>query len=72
MKLNEWKNTIDVINWFENFDQKLQLTFTIFDIKHFYPLLKNAIQFATEHTDVTKNDFEVMFHERKPLLFHSN
>ena len=58
MKLNEWKNTIDVIKWFENFDQKLLLTFTISGIKHFYPLLKNAIQFATEHTDVTKNDFE--------------
>ena len=25
-----------------------------------------------EHTDINKNDFEVMFHARKPLLFCSN
>ena len=35
-------------------------------------LLKNTIQFAPEHTDINKNDFEVIFHARKSLLFHSN
>ena len=34
--------------------------------------MKSAIQFAVEHTDINKNDFEVMFHARKPLLFCSN
>ena len=34
--------------------------------------MKNAIQFAAEHTDIKKNDFEVIFHARNSLLFHSN
>ena len=34
------KHTIDVINLLENVDQKHLHTFTIFDIKHFYPLLE--------------------------------
>ena len=46
MKPNEWKNTINVINWFKNVDRKHLRKFTIFHIKHFYPLLKNAIQFV--------------------------
>ena len=58
LKLNEWKNTTGVINWFKKFDEKHLHTFTIFDIKDFYPsiketLLKNTLQFAAEHTYVT-------------------
>ena len=53
LKLNEWKNTTDVINWFEKIDEKHLHTFTIFSTKDFYPpiketLLKNAVQFAAE------------------------
>ena len=41
--------------------------FTIFDIKDFYlslkeTLLKNSKQLAVGHTNINKNDFEVMFH----------
>ena len=77
LKLNEWKNTADVINWFEKIDKKHLHTFTVFDIKDFHSsiketFLKNAMQFAAEHTDINKNNFEVIFHARKSLLFHSN
>ena len=77
LKLNEWKNTTDIINSFEKIDEKHLHTFPIFDIKDFYPsikeiLLKNAIRFAAEHANISKNDFEVIFHARKSLLFHSN
>ena len=34
-------------------------------------LLKNAIHFATKHTGIYKNDFEVMCHARKSMLLHS-
>ena len=69
--------TIDVINWFEKIDEKHLHTLTIFNIKDFYlsikeTLLKNAIQFAMEHTNIGKNDFEVIFHAQKSLLFHSD
>ena len=49
----------------------------LFIRKGFYPsikqtLLKNAIQFAAGQTDINQNDFEVILHARKYLLFHSN
>ena len=58
-------------------DVKHLHTFTIFDIKDFHPsiketLLKNAIQFAVEHTDINKNDFAIIVHAGKFLLFHSS
>ena len=34
--------------------------------------MKNAIQFAAEHANISKNDFEVILHGQKSLLFHSN
>ena len=45
----------------------------IFNINDFYPsiketLLKNVIQFAAEHTDINKNDFEVIFFCRKVFV----
>ena len=42
LKLNEWKNTTDVINWFEKIDEKHLPTFTIFDIKDFYSSIKET------------------------------
>ena len=40
LKLNEWKNTTDVINWFEKIDEKQLHTFTKFNIKDFYQSIK--------------------------------
>ena len=40
LKLNEWKNTTDFMNWFEKIDKKHLHTFTIFGIKEFYPSIK--------------------------------
>ena len=46
-KLNHWKNTGDVITWFENIKDKKTATFISFEICDFYPsitdlLLENA------------------------------
>ena len=48
--LNQWKNTQEVINWFEGIDNKQHYKFIMFDIKDFYPsilkeLLTNALTF---------------------------
>ena len=34
--------------------------------------MKNAIQSSAEHTDISKNDLEVIFNARKSSLFNSN
>ena len=77
LKLNKWKSTTYVVNCFEKIDEKHLHTFTINDIKDFYPsiketLLKNALQFDAKNLDINRNDFEVIFHARKSLLFHPN
>ena len=73
--INQWKNTNNVIDWFKNIQNKTVHTFTMFDIKDFYPsiketLLQNALTFA--HTDVSKNDMDIIYHARKSLLFSEN
>ena len=39
-KVNEWKNTESVINWFKSIPNKHLYTFLMFDIKDFYPSIK--------------------------------
>ena len=46
------------------------------DIKEFYPsiketLLNEAIQFAKEYVNITRNNVEVIFHARKSVLYNN-
>ena len=73
--VNEWKNTISVINWFKNNNNKRFYKFLQFDIKDFYPsiketLLHEAIQFAKEHVPITRKDVEIIFHAQKSVLYN--
>ena len=73
--VNQWKSTKDVIDWFNAIEDKNQYTFTMFDIKDFYPtiresLLKEALDFAKTHTKITKKDIDTIMHARKSLLFN--
>ena len=75
--INQWKSTNNVIDWFTNIQEKGKHTFTMFDIKDFYPsitetLLRNAMNFAKRHTNVSKKDIELIYHARKSLLFNEN
>ena len=61
LSVNEWENTISVIKWFKNINNKWLYKFLQFDIKDFYPsiketLLHEAIQFAKEHVAITRKD----------------
>ena len=76
LSVNEWKNTISVIKWFENINNKRLYKFLQFYIKDFYPsiretLLNEAIQFAKEHVPITRKDVEVIFHARKSVLYNN-
>ena len=60
LQLNQWKNTKDVISWFKEIENKPRCKFILFDIKEFYPsikesLLKNALDFAKQHVRIKKN-----------------
>ena len=75
LRINQWKDTSEVIEWFLKIPaDKNRYKFTIFDIKDFYPsisekLLTNALNFAKEITDISREDMQIMYHARKSLLF---
>ena len=75
LKVNQWKSSKDVISWFDLRQNKSAHTFTVFDIKDFYPsmtelLLKEAIEFAKEDVNVDATDLETILQTRKSLLFN--
>ena len=76
-KVNQWKSTNNVIDWFKGIQDKNSYTFTMFDIKDFYPsitesLLKEALEFAKIHTSIPQKDIDVVMHARKSLLFNQD
>ena len=75
LKLNQWKNPDVVIDWFKQIKNKNLYKFPTFDIKEFYPsikkfLLRNAINFAEQLTEISEKDKVIIFHTRKSLLFN--
>ena len=74
-KVNGWKNTESVINWFESIPNKHLYTFLMFDITGFYPSIKEkllweGIRFAKHYISITKKDIEAIFQARKSLLYY--
>ena len=72
-EMNQWKNTVIAINWFNSLKNKHLMKFIMFDIKDFYPsvmqdLLNKALSFASEDISISKWDI-VINHARKLLLF---
>ena len=76
-KVNQWHNTSDVINWFENIPNKNECTFVQFDIEEFYPsiskeLLLNSLTYAEQHATISEKNKKFIIHSRKSLLFANN
>ena len=70
-KLNQWKNTKDVINWFSQLRQKNKLTILTFDIIDFYPsisdeLLNKSIEWARKHTSIDDQEYETIIQRIPP------
>ena len=73
-KINQWKNTVSAIKWFNSQKDKHLMTFVMFDMKDFYPsiipdLLNKALNFASEYIYISKCDIDVINYARKSLLF---
>ena len=73
-KVNQWKNTNDVISWFKSIKNKKNCKFISFDIKDFYPtitkeLLSKSLNFAETKVQITEDDKKIIYHSRKSLLF---
>jgi len=67
-KVNQWHNTDEVIEWFENIEDK-KCIFVQFDIEEFYPsisssLLDKAISHAMKCTSISNDTLQVILHSR--------
>ena len=74
-KLQQWKCTAEVINWFKNIDNKSRHSFLILDIVDFYPsisaeLLDKALEFAQSKVEIEENVLKAIKNARKTLLFN--
>lgn len=72
--LNQWKNTDQVIQWFNSLQDKQNLKFIKFDVESFYPsitehLLNNTLDWAKSHHTFTKEEIDIILHARKSFLF---
>ena len=73
-KINQWKNTDDVISWFKSIKIKQSCKFILFDIKDFYPaitkeVLSKCLSFAETKIQITEDDMRIIYHSRISLLF---
>ena len=73
INVNQWKNTNDVLSWFQKLEIKQRLEFIQLDIVEFYPsisekLFKKAIKFAKKYTDISKEEIDILFNARKTIL----
>ena len=74
-KINQWKNTSSVIEWFKNINNKEKSSFVRFDIESFYSsiteeLFTKAVEFAKSITSISDDELYIIMQSRKILLFH--
>ena len=73
-KVNQWRNTSTVIDWFKNLAGKQKRKFIKFDIVEFYPsiseeLLNKSIDYAKSFTTIGENVINAIKLAHKSLLF---
>ena len=76
LKLNQWVNTKNTIDWFKNIDDKNKCSFIQFDIIEFYPsitrpIFEKALEFAKLSAKISIRDIEIITHCRKSILFRN-
>ena len=76
-KLNHWRTTKEVIDWFVSIDKKPLYKCIQFDIKEFYPsikepLLEKALKSLEEYIDIPTDDKAFIKHDRKSILVNKS
>ena len=71
---NQWKNTNDVINWFNAIKDKSNYTMLCFDICDFYPsitntLLQKALNYASKYADISEDQIHLLTDTKKTTLY---
>ena len=71
----QWKNTNDVIKWFNNVENKTRKSFIKFDVVEFYPsitkrLVLKAIEFAKQYDKIDKKEVDLILHSCDTILMN--
>lgn len=72
-KVNLWKNTAEMLRWFDSITNKDEYSFIVFDIVDFYPsispkLLEDALDFACNHFTITDEERHIIMHTKNSML----
>ena len=72
-QLNQWKNTNEVITWF-NKERTEKCKFLQFDVVSFYPsiskqLFNRALDYARTITQITDDELKIVEHSRNSFIF---
>ena len=75
-KVNQWKNTSSVLQWFKNLPNKQSCAFIAFDVVEFYPsiseaLLQRALDFAANYVTISDDDRHIILQAKQSLLFNN-
>lgn len=75
-KVNQWKNTSSVLQWFRNLPNKRKCAFITFDVVEFYPsisetLLQSALDFAANYVTISDHDRHIILQAKQSLLFNN-
>ena len=71
--VNQWRSTKEVIRWFNNLEDKKQLSYLSFDIVDFYPsitdnLLIKTLKWAQKYHNIAVTEFDAIMHARRTIL----
>ena len=75
-KVNQWKNTSSVLQWFKHLPNKQRCAFITFDVVEFYPsisetLLERALDFAGNYVTISDDDRHIILQAKQSLLFNN-
>ena len=76
-KFNQWKNSFEVIDWFNKLERKNRLSFIEFDIIEFYPsisedVLKKSLEWAKTIVDISEEEINIILQTKIAPLFFNN
>ena len=74
LKFNQWRNTGEVIMWFQSIQNKSKSTFIQFDICEFYSsisknLLIETLDWAAKYVNISEEAKEIILQTKKSLLY---
>ena len=75
LDVNQWKNTTDVLNWFQKIENKERATFLQFDIENYFPsitaeLLEKALSWAGEQVEIKNQEKEIILSTKLNILYN--